>query len=251
MAVAENIWREYRLTKDENLKHELIVAHLPLVKYIAGRLAVKLPPHVDQEDLESCGVFGLMEAVEKYDPDQGVSFSAYAAARIRGAMLDELRKMNWLPRTLYQKIQQLNAARDKLDAETGGRAGDAELASALGLEVEEFKKLAAQASSLAVSSLDENVATDGGEVLRWGDLIPDPQSPDPLEEVEREEARELLVRAIEGLPERDKLVLALYYQEGLTQKEIGHVLEVTESRVCQLHARALKRLRDKLEAHLA
>ena len=249
MAVAESDWREYRRTKDEKLKDKLIEAHLPLVKYIAGRLAVKLPPHADQQDLESCGIFGLMEAVEKYDPGLGVSFNAYASARIRGAMLDELRKMNWLPRTLYQKIHQLNTAREKLDAAAGGQAGEAELAAALGIGMEELKKLAAQAASTAVASLDDSVVTAGGEVLRWGDLIPDFRSPDPLEEVERGEAREILARAVEELPERDKLVLALYYQEGLTLKEIGRVLEVTESRVCQLHSRALKKLKDKLKEY--
>lgn len=249
MAVAESVWREYRHTKDEKLKDQLIEAHLPLVKYIAGRLAVKLPPHADQQDLESCGIFGLMEAVEKYDPGVGVSFNAYAAARIRGAMLDELRKMNWLPRTLYQKLQQLNAAKEKLDAAAGGQAGEAELAAALGLEIEELRKLAVQAAGLSVSSLDDNVVTAGGEVLRWGDLIPDCQSPDPLEVVEKSEAKELLAQAIEELPERDQLVLALYYQEGLTLKEIGRVLEVTESRVCQLHSRALNRLKEKLKEY--
>lgn len=247
MIVAEELWREYRRSRDEKLKHELILAHLPLVKYLAGRLAVKLPPFIGQEDLESYGVFGLLEAVEKYNPDLGASFKAYAYSRIRGAMIDEIRKLNWIPRTMWQKVQHLNTTRERLQQELGETVTNEALARAMGITVSELHKLDGQANLLSLSSLDETVPVADGELMRWGDMIQDPESPDPLDIIEKEEGRRLLVEAIGGLPEKDRTVLSLYYQEGLTLKEIGRVLEVSESRVCQLHTRALSRLRNKLE----
>ena len=247
MAVAEELWREYRRSRDEKIKHELVLAHLSLVKYLAGRLAVKLPPYISQEDLESYGVFGLLEAVEKYDPGFGASFKAYAYSRIRGAMIDEVRRQNWLPRTMWQKIQQLNAARERLQREHGEGVTSEVLAGALGISVTELHRLAGRASLLSLYSLDDTVSLADGELVRWGDLIQDSSSPDPLDIIEREEGRRLLAKAIEELPEKDRLVLSLYYHEGLTLKEIGRVLAVSESPVCQLHTRALNRLRNKLE----
>lgn len=247
MIVAEELWREYRRSRDEEIKHELVLAHLPLVKYLAGRLAVKLPPFIGQEDLESYGVFGLLEAVEKYNPDLGASFKAYAYSRIRGAMIDEIRKLNWVPRTMWQKIQQMNTTREKLQKELGEQVTNGAVAAAMGITLSELYKLAGQANLLALSSLDETHSIADGEMVRWGDVIPDPDSPDPLDIVEQVEGKRLLVEAIGELPEKDRMVLALYYQEGLTLKEIGKVLEVSESRVCQLHTRALNRLRNKLE----
>jgi len=247
MAVEEVVWREYRNTKDARLKNEIVLAHLSLVKYLAGRLAVKLPAFVGQEDLESYGIFGLLEAVEKYNPDLGVTFKAYAYSRIRGAMIDEIRKLNWIPRTLWQKIQFLNTTREKMQKELGERVPNTTLAEAMGITVAELYKLEGQINLLSLSSLDETVAVADGERVRWGDMIHDPESPDPLDLIEKEESRRLLVEAIEELPEKDRTVLALYYQEELTLKEIGKVLDVSESRVCQLHTRALNRLRGKLE----
>ncbi|BAF60249.1 DNA-directed RNA polymerase specialized sigma subunit [Pelotomaculum thermopropionicum SI] len=247
MAVAEELWREYRRSRDEKLKHEIVMSYLPLVKYLAGRLAVKLPACIGQEDLESFGILGLLEAVEKYNPDYGVSFKAYAYNRIRGAIIDEFRKLNWIPRTMWQKIQSLNNTRERLQGEAGETVTSETLAGAMGISLPELHKLAWHASRLSLSSLDETVALADGELVRWGDMIQDPESPDPLDIIEKEEGRRLLVQAIEELPEKDRLVLSLYYQEGLTLKEIGAVMEVSESRVCQLHTRAINRLRKKLE----
>lgn len=247
MAVTDEIWREYRQSRDAELKNEIVLAHLPLVKYLAGRLAVKLPSFIGQEDLESYGVFGLLEAVEKFNPDLGVSFKAYAYNRIRGAMIDEIRKLNWIPRTLWQKIQHLNATREKLQKELGEQVASDALARAMGITVTELYKLEGQVNLLSLSSLDETVSIGDGERVRWGDMIQDSDSPDPLDVIEKEESKRLLIKAIEELPEKDRTVLALYYQEELTLKEIGKVLDVSESRVCQLHTRALNRLRGKLE----
>jgi len=247
MAVDEELWREYRHTRDAELKNEIVLAHLSLVKYLAGRLVVKLPTFVGQEDLESYGIFGLLEAVEKFNPDLGVSFKAYAYSRIRGAMIDEIRKLNWIPRTSWQKIQFLNTTRERLQKEYGQQVTNEALAEAMGISVQELYKLEGQINLLSLSSLDETVPVADGERVRWGDMIQDPESPDPLDMIEKEESRRLLVEAIEELPEKDRTVLALYYQEELTLKEIGKVLDVSESRVCQLHTRALNRLRSKLE----
>jgi RNA polymerase sigma factor for flagellar operon FliA len=247
MIAAESLWREYRRSRDEKLKHELVLAHLSLVKYLAGRLAIKLPSYISQEDLESYGVFGLLEAVEKYNPDLGASFKAYAYSRVRGAMIDEIRRLNWIPRTMWQKIQQLNITREKLQKELGDQVTDDTLAAAMGIKVSELHKLAGQANLLAISSPDETVPVACGEKVHLGDIIADPLSPDPLDIIEGDEGRRMLVQAIKELPQKDLTVLSLYYQEGLTLKEIGKVLEVSESRVCQIHTRALKRLRDKLE----
>lgn len=247
MMAADSLWREYRRSRDEKLKHELVLAYLPLVKYLAGRLAIKLPSYISQEDLESYGVFGLLEAVEKYNPDWGASFKAYAYSRVRGAMIDEIRKLNWIPRTMWQKIQHLNTTREKLQKELDEPVTNQTLAAAMGIKVSELHKLAGYANLLATSSLDETVPIAGGETVRLGDIIADPAGSDPLEIIEGEEGRKLLVQAINELPGKDLTVLSLYYQEGLTLKEIGKVLEVSESRVCQIHTRALKRLRDKLE----
>ncbi len=247
MSVEEEVWREYRLTRDENLKNELVLAHLSLVKYLAGRLAVKLPSFVSQEDLESYGVFGLLEAVEKYNPELGTSFKAYAYSRIRGSMIDEIRKLDWIPRTMWQKLQMLNTTREKLQKEHGEQVTCKGLAEAMGITETELHKLEGQTNLLSLSSLDETVSIGDGERVRWGDMIQDPESPDPLDMIEKEESRQSLLKAIDELPEKDRVVLALYYQDELTLKEIGRVLEVSESRVCQLHTRALNRLRNKLE----
>lgn len=246
MIAAESLWREYRRSRNEKLKHELVLAHLSLVKYLAGRLAIKLPPYISQEDLESYGVFGLLEAVEKYNPDLGVSFKSYSYRRIRGAMIDEIRSLNWIPRTMWQKIQHLNTTREKLQKELGEHVTNEALAAAMGIKVSELHKLEGQANLLAISSLDETVPVASGETVPLRDTIADPSSSDPLDIIEGEEGRLLLEQAISRLPQKDLTVLSLYYQEGLTLKEIGKVLEVSESRVCQIHTRALKRLRDKL-----
>ncbi|NLJ76988.1 MAG: FliA/WhiG family RNA polymerase sigma factor, partial [Peptococcaceae bacterium] len=198
-------------------------------------------------DLESCGVFGLLEAVEKFNPDLGTSFKAYAYSRVRGAMIDEIRRLNWVPRVLRQKVRRLNAVRDKLQQETGEHVTDENLADALGIEISELHKLMGQASLFTVSSLDETFPVTSGEAVRLGDIIADPAGADPLELIEMEDGRKMLMEAIDKLSERDLMVLSLYYQEGLTLKEIGKVLEVSESRVCQIHTRALKRLRKKLK----
>lgn len=243
---AKDIWREYQATRDREVRNRLILANLPLVKHLAGRLAVRLPALLTQDDLEGYGVFGLIEAIEKYDPSLGVDFQTYAYRRVRGAMLDELRRLSWIPRQLWQKLQRVNAVRERLEGERQGAVSNAEMAEALGCSLEEFGQLARHFSSMSLVSLDEAMTIQGGDVVGVSGLVQDTTSPDPLEAITAAEDEDLLARAVEGLEEKDRLVLALYYQEQMTLKEIGRVLGVSESRVCQLHGRAVTRLRERL-----
>ncbi|MCL6557870.1 MAG: FliA/WhiG family RNA polymerase sigma factor [Firmicutes bacterium] len=247
MAV-EEIWHEYKVNGKEAARQELILKHLPMVKQLAGRLAVRLPPWISQEDLESAGIFGLMAAIERFDPDHGTDFEAYAYRRVRGAMLDEVRRLTWLPRSLWQRMQEVNAVREELEKKSGQRPSDDELAKVLGMTAAELVKVTGYFQALCPASLEEVVNVSNGSQLSWGDLIEDPLSPDPLELLNVNEDHKILETAISRLDEKLKLVLALYYQEGLTLKEIGRVLNVSESRVCQLHAKAIKKLREMMSS---
>ncbi|RJX20242.1 MAG: FliA/WhiG family RNA polymerase sigma factor [Ammonifex sp.] len=247
MAV-EEVWHEYKVNGKETARQELILKHLPMVKQLAGRLAVRLPPWISQEDLESAGIFGLMAAIERFDPDHGTDFEAYAYRRVRGAMLDEVRRLTWLPRSLWQRMQEVNAAREEMEKKSGQRPSDDELAKVLGITPAELVKVTGYFQALCPASLEEVVNVSNGSQLSWGDLIEDPLSPDPLEVLNNNDDHKILERAISRLDEKLKLVLALYYQEGLTLKEIGRVLNVSESRVCQLHAKAIKKLREIMYA---
>jgi len=240
----EDLWKEYKKTKSESLRNQLVMSYLWLVKHLAGRLAIRLPSFMGQEDLESCGAFGLMEAVEKFDPDLGIDFETYAYRRVRGSMIDEIRKSNWLPRTMWQKLQDLQAVKERLEGE--GRAGEENLAGELGLAVPDLRKLEAYYHRAFAVSLDESMAVSDSNGVRLSDLVQDPESPDPFDLVVDEEGKKLLAEAICSLQEKEQLLLSLYYREGLTLREIGLVLEVSESRVCQLHSRAIARLRKML-----
>ncbi|WP_031518118.1 sigma-70 family RNA polymerase sigma factor [Desulfofalx alkaliphila] len=254
----EKLWKEYtklrRVGGNEtalnSIRDKLITAYLPLVKNIAGRLAIKIPFFMQQEDLESCGVIGLMEAVDKYDMSLGVGFETFAYHRIRGAMLDELRRQNWVPRTVWQRQQAIKRAREKLEQE-GQPVTERALAELTGLSAAEVRRLLSETNIGQLYSLDDEISNGEGSVVRRGDMIEDTDSPDPLIIIDELEDKRLLVESIEELNKREKLLLALYYQEKLTLKEIGVVLEVSESRVCQLHSKAIKSLRQKLRDKLS
>ncbi|AEF94625.1 RNA polymerase, sigma 28 subunit, FliA/WhiG [Desulfotomaculum nigrificans CO-1-SRB] len=246
----EELWDTYITSRDERARQQLILHYLPLVKHLAGRLAVKLPSFIQREDLEGYGVIGLMEALDKFDHTMGNSFDAYAYHRIRGAILDQVRRQNWLPRTAWQKLQHLKQTRERLERELGGAVPDEILAREMGISVDELNHLASSAGKMYLMSLDEEVPGSDGSVVRKLDLVEDTGSPDPLSIVEEKENRKLLARAIEKLGQRDQLILSLYYTEGLTLKEIGQVLEVSESRVCQLHGQVMRKLRKTLQEML-
>lgn len=239
----QDLWESYNKTRDPADRDKLIIKHLGLVKYLAGRLVVAAPPFMTQEDLEGYGVIGLLDAIDKFDQKLGTAFKNYAYTRIRGAILDEIRKQNWVPRSKWQKFSQLNQAREKLQ-QTSSNHAENDLAKAMGMAKADIRKLAAEYYSAFPVSLDDTAGKEDELVL--SDIISDPNSPDPLAIITERNEKETLVEAIEGLSERDRLVLALYYQEEMTLKEIGCILDVTESRVCQLHSKALQKLRDKL-----
>jgi len=246
-----DLWQSFASNREGKVRQELALKYLPLVKYIVGRLAVKPPPSLDQEDLLGYGIVGLLEAIDRYDPSRGVSFEAFAARRIRGAVLDALRRAHWAPRTLIEKLKQVSAVYRRLEQEQGMEPRDEEVAKAAGLEVGELQDLLERGAQMAIISLEEFLLNEEREeTVRRGELLADTQSPAPDQRLEQEELRRALREALQSLSDRDRLILTLYYHEGLTLKEIGEVLQISESRVCQLHGRALLNLRNKLADYL-
>ena len=246
----EEVWSVYKKSEDAGARDRLIFEYLPLVKYVASRMAVVLPPTVQMEDLVSSGILGLIDAIEKFDPRRDTRFKTYAIMRIRGAILDELRSLDWVPRSTRRKARQLEEAYSVLERDLGRPARDDEVAGHLKLSRREFYALLAEVSATCLLSLDGFVSrVDGEETTRMGDNLPDLQGPGPSFRLEGAEVRDLLVGAIEGLPARERDVIALYYYEELTLREIGELLGVSESRVCQIHTKAIMRLRGRLRRH--
>ncbi|HET9731614.1 MAG TPA: RNA polymerase sigma factor WhiG [Acidimicrobiales bacterium] len=245
-AIAE-VWRDYKASGDRALRDRLIVQYAPLVKYVAGRVAVGLPQSIDQADLASYGMFGLMDAIDKFDPDRQVKFETYALQRIKGAIIDELRAIDWVPRSVRAKARAVEAAIGKLEARHGRSPSDAEVAEEMGIAEKELLEIYNQISFVGLVALDEVLSGadrgEGGATL--GDTIPDREE-GPGNAFEVREMRQLLVGALNRLGDREKIVLTLYYYEGLTLAEIGVVLGVTESRVCQIHTKAILQLRARL-----
>ena len=221
--------------------NELVRTHAPLVKRIAWHLKGRLPASVELGDLIQAGMIGLLEAARNYAPGRAANFETFAGIRIRGAMLDELRKTDWTPRSVYKRLRDAMEAMRQIEAETGREAGEAEVAQRMGISASEYSQIMADASRSRVLSLDESDDEDGP-----GFEVSDEAAGTPASRHEEEGRRSALAEAIESLPEREKLLMALYYDEELNLKEIGAVLGVTESRVCQLHGQALTRLRARL-----
>lgn len=243
-----DLWLRYKATGDADLRERLILHYSPLVKYVAGRVGMGLPASVDQADFVSYGVFGLIDAIEKFDPERATKFEPYAIRRIRGAIIDELRALDWIPRSVRAKARAIERAYSELEGRLLRHPTDSEVASQLGLELDDLHSTFSQLSMSNVLALDELLATSvertGGVSL--GDTIEDTTAEDPVDAFETRETRQRLARAIENLPEREKTVVTLYYFEGLTLAEIGHVLGVSESRVCQIHTKSVLQLRAKL-----
>lgn len=246
----ETIWREYKERATVEAREALIIHYSPLVKYVAGRVASGLPQNVEQADLVSYGMFGLIDAIDKFEPDRGFKFETYAIARIKGAILDELRSIDWVPRSVRSKARQIERAYSKLEAKNHRPPSDAELAEELDWSEEQLQSALSQISQLGLAALDEILVMGGdrGESVTLGDTIADTSSHGPLGAYEQTETRRLLAEAINALPEREKIVLTLYYYENLTLQEIGRVLGVTESRVCQIHTKSVIHLRSRFAA---
>ncbi len=241
------LWEMYRSSKDPKIRERLIEQYSPLVKYVAGKVAIGMPQNVEFDDLVGFGVFGLFDAIEKFDPEKHVKFKTYAVTRIRGAIYDELRSMDWVPRSVRQKAREVEETIHHLEASLGRAASDKEIADELNMSLGEFQNLMVKVSGTSILSLNDVWYTgDENDSVAIVDGIESPQSMNPDIIIEKEEIRRVIVEAISDLPEKEKKVLVLYYYEDLTLKEIGKVLEVTESRVSQLHTKAIMRLRSKL-----
>ncbi len=244
----ERLWTDYKKSRAQDLRDKLIIQYSPLVKYVAGRVGVGLPRNVEQSDLVSFGVFGLIDAIEKFDPERGYKFETYAIARIKGAILDELRSIDWVPRSVRSKARTLERAMGKLEAEHHRAPTDDEVADEMGVTQQQFQNTLSQISFVGVAALDEMLSGgERGESVTLGDTVAD-QGAGPMGVYEVEEMRQILAESINRMPEREKIVLTLYYYEGLTLAEIGRVLGVTESRVCQVHTKAVLQLRSRITA---
>ena len=243
----KELWQEYRKTKNTEIREYFVIKYSPLVKYVAGKVAIGMPQQVEFEDLVSYGSFGLLDAIEKYDPERDIKFKTYAMTRIRGSIFDELRNIDWVPRTLRQKAKQLEEAIITLENKLGHSVDDEEIAKEMGISNQELQELFSKISGASVISLNDVWYTgDDNDQVSFIDTIESPESLNPENIIEKEEIRSVIVEAIKQLPDKEKKVIVLYYYEDLTLKEIGEVLEVTESRVSQLHTKAILRLRGKL-----
>lgn len=243
----EDLWKEYRKTRDPAIRDSFVKQYAPLVKYVAGKVAIGMPQNVEFDDLVGFGVFGLFDAIEKFDPEKHVKFKTYAVTRIRGAIFDELRSIDWVPRSVRQKTREIESTVHRLEASLGRSATDQEIAADLGISLEEFQKSMLKISGTSILSLNDVWYTgEDNDKVSIADSIESPQSLNPDTIIEKDEIKRVIVEAIQELPEKEKKVLVLYYYEDLTLKEIGQVLEVTESRVSQLHTKAIIHLRAKL-----
>jgi RNA polymerase sigma factor FliA len=243
----DEVWEGFR-SGSGSARERLILHYAPLVKYVAGRLGAGLPQTVEQADLVSNGMFGLMDALDKFDPARNVKFETYAIPRIRGAILDELRAMDWVPRSIRFKARELDKANNELETELKRPPTDDEVAGRMGISVSELQETITQISFVSVMALDEVIGGDErGEPRSLLDTLADAAGGDPTAELEGQEMRSILATAINSLTEREKIVVTLYYFEGLTLSEIGEILGVTESRVCQIHTKAVGGLRKSME----
>jgi RNA polymerase sigma factor for flagellar operon FliA len=239
------LWRRFGKQREQSLRDRLVLHYAPLVKYVAGRVGTGLPAHVEVADLIQSGIFGLVDAIEKFEPERGLKFETYAMQRIRGAILDDLRAQDWVPRSVRGRAREVERALERLGAQLRRTPTDAELADELGLSLHELRDVYAQLQLTSVVALDELAAAGRGPTP-LADILEDQEALDPVALLVDQDNRRQLAQAIAHLAERDRVVVTLYYFENLTLAEIGRVLGVTESRVCQLHTRAVLRLRAKL-----
>lgn len=243
------LWRRFKGDGDQGARERLVIAYSPMVKFVAGRLGSGLPPHVDEADLISYGLVGLIGAIERFEPERGIKFETFAMTRIRGAIIDELRSLDWVPRSVRARAREIEEAQAALEHELQRVPSEAELADKLGTTEEGLRASLLDIANSSVYALDElwAISDSSGDQVSLLDTISDPNAPDPQEAMAGSEIRERLSEAVSSLPEREQLVIALYYHEGLTLREVGEVLGVTESRVSQIHTKAIMRMRSQLQ----
>ncbi len=240
------LWEEYTRAKSDKLREQIIIEYVPLVKLVAGRLNMYLGYTVEYDDLVSYGVFGLIDAIDKFDYDKGIKFETYASLRIRGSILDQIRKMDWIPRSVRQKQKQIEQAIAKLEKEKGANVSEQDIAEELGISLEEYRNWEGATNISNIASLDEFMeqGPDGGvREFRNTTYL------EPEQSLDRDEVKRMLMEALELLTEKEKKVVLLYYYEELTLKEVASVLEVSESRISQLHSKALEKMKKHLGKH--
>ena len=245
-----DVWERCRRENCPEARRELVNLYSRIVKYVAGRMAIGLPHYVEFNDLISAGLLGLIQAIDHFDHGRGIKFETYAIPRIRGSILDELRSQDWFPRSLRRKAKQLEEAYSVLEARLGRPATDAEVARELDVDIDEFDGLIGQVSIATIMSLDADTSGDDSDRSSClGDYVADPRTEDVEQILAQQEMKDLIGKRMSELPEKEQLVLVLYYFEELTLKEIGEILDVTESRVCQIHTKAILRLKSKIQRH--
>ena len=243
------MWSDYAKTKETAIRDALIENYLYLVKYVAGKMSMSVPPSVEIDDLVSSGVVGLMDAIEKYDPGRDTKFETYAVSRIRGAIVDDLRSLDWVPRSVRRKARLLEEAYSCLEGELHRPASDEEVSNRLNVSVGELRTITEEVASAGLLSLDDFVGSQEGEkTTRVIDLVCSKNGDSPSAAIEMDEMKEVLAKAILNLPEKERTVLALYYYEDMTLKEIGRTLGVSESRISQIHTKAMLRLKGRLRS---
>jgi len=243
----DDLWKEYKKTHNQKLREYFILKYASMVKYVAGKIAVGMPSSVEFDDLVGYGVFGLLDAIEKYDSSKKVKFSTYAVSRIRGAIFDELRSIDWVPRSIRQKAREIEETIANIEGKLGRSATNDEIANAMNMNIDDYNQLLLKVSSTTLLSLADTRYKGGdSDKLSLGDSIEAPSSMNPDVEVERKAVKKIVMDAIYQLPEREKQVLIMYYYESMTLREIGEVLNVTESRVSQIHTSASLKLKSKL-----
>lgn len=238
-----DLWKKYSITKDPQIREILIINYAPLVKYVAGRLSIYFGSNVEYDDLVSYGVFGLIDAIDKFNINKGVKFETYASLRIRGAVIDNIRELDWVPRSLRQKNKELEKVHAQLESELGQNVSDTDVANKLGINLDEYYKLLTDVSVSSVMSLDEFLEQNYESNV---ETLVDSGTSGPEEHAEIKELKETLASEIGKLPEKEKLVISLYYFEELTLKEISAIMKVSESRISQLHTKAVLRMRNKM-----
>jgi RNA polymerase sigma factor for flagellar operon FliA len=242
----DGYWRRFKESGDQQAREGLILHFSPLVKFVAGRVGVGLPRNVEQADLISYGMFGLIDAIDKFEPERGFKFETYAVNRIKGAILDELRALDWVPRSVRSRAREIQRSLDELEHRLKRSATEEELAEHMGVPLDTLQGQLGEIAGLGFVALDELVEPGERGSATIGDLLSDPKGIDPGSNFEQQENRFVLTDAINRLPERERLVVTLYYYEGLTLAEIGEVLGVTESRICQIHTKSVMSLRNRM-----
>lgn len=242
----QDLWKTFKDSADPAAREGLILHYSALVKFVAGRLKAGLPRSVDPQDLVSYGTFGLIDAIDKFEPERGYKFETYAVNRIKGAILDELRALDWVPRSVRARAREIQRSLGELEHHMQRSPSDEELAAHMNMPTETLQDRLGEIATLGIMGLDDLLSPGERESATMGDLLADPAALDPSGSFEQEETRYLLVDAVNRLSDRERLVVTLYYYEGLTLAEIGNVLSVTESRVCQIHTKAVMSLKNRL-----